>query len=234
MSTNSVVGVPHEDSWRGRYVHWDGYPTAMVPDLFTIVARDGYETAVRILTQEHYGWSSLNVTTATLLGRGVDRRDPKRFVEVVGYGTAYTHAEAPDEWWGPSGNGALEEWAYVLEPLGLSCYEGGEGKALGFVPWGYSEDGLKEAAERWENGERFTDEPQPDPEVVARAQVAAVEPGQEIGPDMFATIVTALRVARAPEVLAALSPQQFDALEELEHLVALATEKEAERRNAAD
>jgi len=122
MSTNSIVGVPHEGSWRGRYVHWDGYPTAMVPALFAIVARDGYETAVRTLTADHHGWSSVVADAAARLARGEPARDPKRFAPVPGYGVAYTDDEQPDEWWGPSGNGDVEQWAYVLEPTGLAPF----------------------------------------------------------------------------------------------------------------
>ena len=29
MGTRSIVGVPHGDGVRGRYCHWDGYPSGV-------------------------------------------------------------------------------------------------------------------------------------------------------------------------------------------------------------
>lgn len=37
MSTRSVVARKTEDSWKGVYCHWDGYPTARGPEIFRIL-----------------------------------------------------------------------------------------------------------------------------------------------------------------------------------------------------
>ena len=36
MGTRSAIAEPHGESWRGKYVHWDGYPTARGPELFRL------------------------------------------------------------------------------------------------------------------------------------------------------------------------------------------------------
>lgn len=68
MSTRSIVAVPHGDSWRGRYIHSDGYPTARAAQLWALVQRDGLETCRRVLTEEHYGWSSLDPDEPSIEG----------------------------------------------------------------------------------------------------------------------------------------------------------------------
>ena len=61
MGTRSVVAIPDGTSWRGRYVHWDGYPEGRIPVLRALVARDGLEVVIKtIITGPHYGWSHLD------------------------------------------------------------------------------------------------------------------------------------------------------------------------------
>lgn len=98
MGTRSVIATPGPDGgWKGRYVHWDGYPAGVGDALRAIIARDGVEKALKVLTEDHYGWSSVD-------GRGGElspgMRDG-RFVVVEGYGVAYTTEQgqsSPDEW----------------------------------------------------------------------------------------------------------------------------------------
>lgn len=109
MSTRSVItrtpGKP------GRYVHHDGYPTGVGASLFRIVKRDGIRKARRVLTAEHFGWSSVDDTTTADF-----HNDPERFVLVPGYGVAYSAAEHLDEWAEPVDS---EEWGYTLGSEGL-------------------------------------------------------------------------------------------------------------------
>lgn len=110
MSTRSVVAVPFGDTWRGRYVHWDGHLVGEVLD--RIVERDGYDRAVQVLTVEHFGWSSLDG-----IGQDPDREGSDRFVVVPGYGVAYSADEQPDEWIGPDDLDGLD-YLHLLTPEG--------------------------------------------------------------------------------------------------------------------
>lgn len=128
MGTRSVVAVPTANGgWRGRYVHWDGYPSGVGSALAKIVQRDGYETAVRTLTQDHYGWSSVNGEDAQELGLGYT---DGRFEAVPGYGIAYTTVEgqsSPDEWVTSEGDHCGTEYAYVLHPDSVRVLERRDG-----------------------------------------------------------------------------------------------------------
>ena len=56
MGTRSVIAVKTDTGWKGRYCHWDGYPSGVGANLLRVVARDGFETAVKTLTEQHYSW----------------------------------------------------------------------------------------------------------------------------------------------------------------------------------
>lgn len=121
MGTRSVVAVPTADGgWKGRYVHWDGYPSGVGAALARIVQRDGYDMAVRTLTQDHYGWSSVGSENGAGLDPGYIGG---RFVAVPGYGVAYSHAEQGDEWITPDGDSSGTEYAYVLHPDSVRVLE---------------------------------------------------------------------------------------------------------------
>lgn len=60
MGTRSFIGEPVSDTWRARYCHWDGYPTAKGRDLVALVRRDGVETVRQRLLHDRYGWSSID------------------------------------------------------------------------------------------------------------------------------------------------------------------------------
>jgi len=124
MSTRSAVGALRVSStdnvFRGRYVHYDGYPIGLGPVLQQLVNRDGLAKVLKTICEDHYGWSSLDpsVTPDTVTGRG------DGFEVVPGYGTAYTTANAL------SGGGAREghwieqgdlfiEWLYALGERGI-------------------------------------------------------------------------------------------------------------------
>jgi hypothetical protein len=144
MGTRSVIAIPDaEHGWRGRYSHWDGSPSGVGEALRQIVNRDGYTTAVRTLTEEHYGWSSVHPDHfATTEQLGVGYTDG-RFASVPGYGVAYTTAQgqsSPDDWITPDGDDWGTEWAYLLGEGGMAVFERTYGeeqvwRKLGFVAY---------------------------------------------------------------------------------------------------
>lgn len=122
MSTRSIIAKPTEDgSWRGRYCHWDGYPSHMIPELSRIIAEKGYDRAVDILINFNVGWSSL--TASPTLGEGYK---DGRFKTVSDYGVAYTVKSGQgswDDWIGPEHVDSWCEYAYVLYPDRIDVWE---------------------------------------------------------------------------------------------------------------
>jgi len=61
MSTHALVGVAVGDGFQARYVHFDGYPSAMLPALRKIMSwGDG---SVDYILGNH--WESLNLSSRT-------------------------------------------------------------------------------------------------------------------------------------------------------------------------
>lgn len=116
MGTRSVVAVATGDqSWRGRYIHWDGYPEGVGTVLHGIIKRDGRDLAVKTLTEDHRGWSSLTAEPAPDNSGLGDERS----VAVPGYGVAYSDDEQPDEWiTDVSIHESWCEFAYVIQKDG--------------------------------------------------------------------------------------------------------------------
>ena len=114
MGTRSVIAVRNETGgWKGRYCHWDGYPEGVGAAVQAIVERDGVEKAIKTLTEDHYGWSSVDVGEAPVLGPGYD---DGRFVAVPGYGIAYTTKDGqsdPDVW--ISSSESIDWWGWGCE-----------------------------------------------------------------------------------------------------------------------
>lgn len=164
MSTRSAVAVVVGDSWRGRYVHSDGYPSHLLPTLLALIERDGKEAVLKKITEDRYGWSSLNPAqpsiegvevaadasystyaygtpeyTAWNLGPGGGYGDG-RFANEPGYGIAYTEVNgqsSPDQWVTPDENWGTE-WVYVVGPMSIQVLEQvADGTVLrGSVPFG--------------------------------------------------------------------------------------------------
>lgn len=138
MGTRSVIAIPDGDAWRGRYVHWDGYPTHMAKALTDIVRRDGLSKAILTLTESFYGWSSISATQTDESNE--PDLDTDRFASVAGFGTAYT--DEPDNWHTPDPEAATE-WAYVLCPAGLLIVKQGykePDRAIGLFDWNTDHD----------------------------------------------------------------------------------------------
>lgn len=125
MSTRSVVATGTVEGWKGRYVHFDGYPTGVGESVRQIVPRDGVETTVWNLIHDNYGWSSVDAE----FGKELDEflRDG-RFVRVDGYGVAYTTEQgqsSPDDWQTDSNADPLWiEWVYLIQDEGIVVLKG--------------------------------------------------------------------------------------------------------------
>ena len=148
MGTRSIIAIPDNDTYKGRYCHWDGYPSHMGHALCAIVNRDGIAYARQILTADTYGWSTISASTPSILGVTPDPDAPygsaerlaadyeleDRFAVITGYGIGYTDTETVDlagapyqqtaesEWYGPDAD-CWQEWIYVLRDEGLEVLD---------------------------------------------------------------------------------------------------------------
>lgn len=63
MSTRSAIARPAGDGWEGRYHHWDGYPTGLGSELWSLFHgrfEGDVEAMRRVLIDEHpAGWSTI-------------------------------------------------------------------------------------------------------------------------------------------------------------------------------
>lgn len=133
MSTSSVVAIPLDNGFTGRYVHCDGHPSHQVRHLLVIIARDGVHVARHVLTQENRDWSSLN--TAAVLDPGGPVREGRDVCE--GYGMP--NVGSPDEWWTRRDvPRSMIEWVYVLGDTGITVLRPGEHdvERVGFFAYG--------------------------------------------------------------------------------------------------
>jgi hypothetical protein len=108
VSTNSIVGIATDTGFKGRYVHWDGYPSGVGQAVADIVKRDGMELAVKTLTEDHVEWSTLTAE-AEPSGHGSDH-------SVAGYGVAYGTQDQQDAWLDETSQPG-PEWAYVITEI---------------------------------------------------------------------------------------------------------------------
>ncbi len=94
MSTHSAVGVKTATGFKGRYVHFDGYPAAMIPVLKTIIEHDGWQAAATMITEV-----------------------------VPGYGIAYGEGHEGTDWWDETDLRGPCSWAYALTENGVEVWE---------------------------------------------------------------------------------------------------------------
>lgn len=80
MSTRSVIAEPNGDGFRGRYHHWDGYPSGVGQTLWGLYHGhfDGDTEAMRqyLIADEPVGWSTINGADFTLPKGWHDDHDP--------------------------------------------------------------------------------------------------------------------------------------------------------------
>lgn len=139
MSTRSVIAIPDGDGWRGRFCHWNGYPTWNGRQVWAIVQRDGLEEAQRQLVLNTTGcWSSIDVNRPDLTGVRANRKaefdtlpytkwaftlEGKNARNISGYGVRIV--EKGTDWWFTSDKPDSHiEWVYVLSPGGLLVQHG--------------------------------------------------------------------------------------------------------------
>lgn len=115
MATRSVVGrtVGSEDTWIGKYVHWDGYPSNMVPTLIELVLRHNINDVVSTIVFEQPSWSTLCFDRPDYLKEEDDH--------IAGYGIASQHKQELWITW-ESEDVMCTEYAYIFDPLSRSLY----------------------------------------------------------------------------------------------------------------
>lgn len=116
MATRCIIAEPHGDGWRGRYSHWDGYPSAKLPQLFALVARDGVETVRKVLLHDNYSWSSINPDCQPETDESItnDHEATGRKL-VAGYGEAHYYLVIPPDFFTQSETDfAWAEFLYIL------------------------------------------------------------------------------------------------------------------------
>ena len=164
MSTHALVtGGPVESLWKGRYVHYDGYPGGVGAALLRIVARDGLVKAHEVLLNAHGGWSTITAERSRLeydddgelsihtyageSGHWYDSVAGGEFV--VGYGNSdkYGYIVTPEN----LSEHPLCSWAYFLGADGLSFAKLDDSDDgihwLGKVPWGTRPEDLADIVE---------------------------------------------------------------------------------------
>lgn len=110
MATRCIIAEPHGDGWRGRYSHWDGYPSAKLPELFALVKRDGVETVRKVLLHDNYSWSSIDPDCVL---DGVER--DTHWSVIAGYGEAHNDLSNPPDFFTQSDTDfAWAEFLYIL------------------------------------------------------------------------------------------------------------------------
>lgn len=113
MSTHAIVGMKTPTGFRGRYVHFDGYPANMVNTLRQIIGRDGWKAAAEVLTEKHTSWQFLSLEPRPA-------RDGE--VGVLGFGVADLPPHDEDRWFYESDRRGPAHWAYALSERGIEVW----------------------------------------------------------------------------------------------------------------
>jgi hypothetical protein len=132
MGTRSVIAKQDGDSWKGRYAHWDGYPSHQGRNIWEIVQRDGFEKAVKTFVDDHFYWSVVKSWQPS------EEAEGSRWMVVEGYGIAGNEEQgSPDEWYTPADNlsDAWIDYVYVISQGGLLVIMASDNSMLGFFPW---------------------------------------------------------------------------------------------------
>ena len=118
MSTRSYIGCAKTK--KVVYSHFDGYPEAKLPELSTLINRDGPEKVVEtILSARTGGWSVISPDADTA---GIKNMLGERGRMVEGYGLAYTDLQTEEGEPTYIGDGMIEndriwiEWVYLIDP----------------------------------------------------------------------------------------------------------------------
>lgn len=144
MSTRSIIAKQDGDSWRGRYAHWDGYPSHQGKSIWDIVQRDGWEKAVKTLVDDNFYWSVLRPWQEN------DPAEEDRWNVVTGYGIAGNELQGDsDEWYTPENyTDSWCEYVYVISEGGLMVIRIHDEEMLGFFRW-------QDGEPNWEDVQNF-------------------------------------------------------------------------------
>jgi hypothetical protein len=135
MGTRGVIARhTGEGKFKGRYHHWDSYPSGLGKTLFHVRLKEfnsDTEAMLKFLLDDHIGWSSINDSD---------------WKEEPGYGEegpqCYCHGERDELGWWSTEKDASEsgcEWAYVFKDttmLILSSYTSSGNKMIGMFGFG--------------------------------------------------------------------------------------------------
>lgn len=153
MGTRAVIAKPLPDGeWKGRYHHWDGYPSGLGVTL--IKAKDEHfggdldKMITHLIDNEKIGWSTINVENPA--GPPSWEDGTAEHVNPQSYTARGEKPKGEDGWWIHSTDAEASgtEWAYVLHPEGIDVYigdggafgmGGGNFRLLARIPWGDAE-----------------------------------------------------------------------------------------------
>ena len=119
MGTRACIAETHEGSWRGRYHHWDGYPTALGKTLWDVYHGHfgrNITTMLQFLIHDHpAGWSTINGADWNMQAGyvGMDSVETNQGPQCYCHGTRHEGAEPP---LGPEDDAGLE-WCYVIDAV---------------------------------------------------------------------------------------------------------------------
>lgn len=139
MGTRSVVAKAVGDSWEGRYVHWDGYPTGVGLSLVSNQMNIGTDAIItKLVDDERVGWS-------TIAGKDL-RLDPTWYQpgESGPAPESYTaRGETNEQTWTPDDLPDISiEWLYVMSEAGVWVVPQHDPRSAKLIEWG-DRDGMK-------------------------------------------------------------------------------------------
>ena len=151
MSTRSIIAKQDGDSWKGRYAHWDGYPSHQGKSIWEIVQRDGFEKATKTFVDDHFYWSTVKPW------QPIEEADESRWEIVEGYGIAgNTEQGDPNEWYTPENcKDSWIDYIYVISKGGLLVIRNYDDMYRFFV-WGAIEPNWAEVQDAPSEGEEVS------------------------------------------------------------------------------
>lgn len=111
MATRGIVAIATNEGWKGRYSHWDNYPSRMVAVLGELVQRDGLEKVQQTLILENASWSQIEP-----LAKSGENSLYEQHKCVEGYGYAHTDIEVLEDSYFTHEDTELAwcEWLYII------------------------------------------------------------------------------------------------------------------------
>ena len=157
MSTRAIIAKPSgvNGNWKGRYHHWDGYPSGLGVTLITARGQhfggDLTRMIAHLIDGERVGWSTINVENPAGPPSWSDDHDAAR-----ASGNPQSYSARGEKAKGKSGqwhtnadaDAAGCEWCYVLRESGIEVFEGDYGafgagggnfRRVALIPWGDAE-----------------------------------------------------------------------------------------------